>query len=342
MKRLIVFLMFLPSVLCAVDTLEVSVMESGGDYTSIEAALDGHEQDLVTNDSVLVIEISGTWTSADVTEVTVNGYTTNSTHPIIIRAVGDSRHDGKWSTTAYRHERPTRALYAAFVVYEDDVYFEYLQVHQKSTSSSDCAFNLAYNSTSLPTNIRISYLIIKGTDGTGTSRKGINYNNAGDCDVWNCLFYDFSNTNSRAIESKGANSYIYNNTIRDCYQGIVLGTPGSLADSTIAINNLIDVCLSNNYTGTFDGDSDYNASDDATSTGGSNDRINQTFTFVYAGANDFHLASNDTGATNHGTDLSSDPKLAFSDDIDGETRSGTWDIGGDEYLSMTQIIMINQ
>ncbi|MCK5178485.1 MAG: DUF2341 domain-containing protein, partial [Candidatus Omnitrophica bacterium] len=55
--------------------------------------------------------------------------------------------------------------------------------------------------------------------------------------------------------------------------------------------------------------------------------------FVDEANDDFHLASNDTGAKDLGTDLTSDANLAFSDDIDGDTRPvtpGTWDIGADE------------
>ena len=162
-KLAITFLILLLSstIVYPVDTLLISVKESGGDETSVEAALDAHEQDLVTNDSVLVIEISGTWSGADATEVSVNGYTTNSTHPIIIRAVGDSRHDGKWNTTAYRHERPTAGLLGAFAVYEDCVRFEWLQVHQKTSTASDCAFNLAYDGSVTEDNdIRFSHCII--------------------------------------------------------------------------------------------------------------------------------------------------------------------------------------
>ena len=63
-----------------------------------------------------------------------------------------------------------------------------------------------------------------------------------------------------------------------------------------------------------------NASGDANAPGTSA-RINQTFTFVNAGNNDYHLASNDAGAKTFGADLSADGTFAFDDDIDGETRS---------------------
>jgi hypothetical protein len=55
--------------------------------------------------------------------------------------------------------------------------------------------------------------------------------------------------------------------------------------------------------------------------------------FVDEDGDDFHLNASDTVAKNKGTDLSGDSYLPFSDDIDGQTRSGTWDIGADEYVA---------
>lgn len=82
----------------------------------------------------------------------------------------------------------------------------------------------------------------------------------------------------------------------------------------------------------------YCASEDATADdwdgqGGSGDgnQISQTFTFV--GAPDYHLAAGDTGAKDLGKDLGVVGLYAHSDDIDGDTRSGTWDIGFDEYIA---------
>ena len=65
--------------------------------------------------------------------------------------------------------------------------------------------------------------------------------------------------------------------------------------------------------------------------GGSGNLVNQTFSFVDLAGGDFHLTSGDSGARDQGVDLSADPDLSFSDDIDGDTRGGTWDIGADEF-----------
>ncbi|MCK4946368.1 MAG: hypothetical protein KAS59_08915, partial [Alphaproteobacteria bacterium] len=49
----------------------------------------------------------------------------------------------------------------------------------------------------------------------------------------------------------------------------------------------------------------------------------------------FFLSLSDTLAKDSGADLSADPNLAFSDDIDGSTRPASWDIGADEFTSVT-------
>ena len=59
--------------------------------------------------------------------------------------------------------------------------------------------------------------------------------------------------------------------------------------------------------------------------------------FVDEANDDFHLASGDTSAKDAGTDLSADGQLAFSDDIDGATRSGSWDIGADEAAAAADV-----
>lgn len=64
-----------------------------------------------------------------------------------------------------------------------------------------------------------------------------------------------------------------------------------------------------------------NASGDATGSDFTSGRANQTFTFVNAGNDDFHLDDNDAGAKGFGFDLSSTGVFQFDDDIDGTIRS---------------------
>lgn len=97
-------------------------------------------------------------------------------------------------------------------------------------------------------------------------------------------------------------------------------------------------CLGDgNFDDDFDGGSGFleenNASGDATAAG-TGSRINQTFTFVNAGADDYNLALNDAGARNFGQDLSAHSVFPFDDDIRWQTRPGesVWDIGASEYV----------
>ena len=90
-------------------------------------------------------------------------------------------------------------------------------------------------------------------------------------------------------------------------------------ETPVFINNL------SHNSGTFDFDTDENsydycASTDATAVG-TGARINQTFSFVASGSDDYHLTADDTGAKGFGSDLSAYGVFPFDDDIDGQTRS---------------------
>ncbi len=70
----------------------------------------------------------------------------------------------------------------------------------------------------------------------------------------------------------------------------------------------------------------YNSSDKAVTTGGANDRTNQTFSFTDSGAGDFSLLVTDTGAKGWGVDLSGGV-IGFNDDIASTARIIPWDMG---------------
>ena len=118
--------------------------------------------------------------------------------------------------------------------------------------------------------------------------------------------------------------YMYNNTIvgRQC-------NFGSQANA-LYINNIINTSVSNYTVSTS---SDYNMFSGAFDFGGDNDEQEVTFDFENTATFDYHLTADDTGAKDKGTDLSSDDNYAFSTDKDGDTRSGTWDVGAYEYTS---------
>jgi hypothetical protein len=150
---------------------------------------------------------------------------------------------------------------------------------------------------------------------------------AGPVYIYNNFIYgwDFKSDNKTLDTTNftAGKLYLYNNTIQG-YEGIEDGYSDVLAK-----NNIISAttCVD----GSIDASSDYNSQTCASATG-SNSRSSQTFTFVDSGTGDYHLDASDAGAKNFGTDLSGDANLPISDDIDGDTRSGSWDIGADEFL----------
>ncbi len=120
---------------------------------------------------------------------------------------------------------------------------------------------------------------------------------------------------------------IYNNTFIGGYN-LLYNNAGDFAN-WVLVNNIFT--CSNAVGETVSGSSDYNSTTLGTATGGGNDRVSQTFSFV--GGDDYHLVVGDTGAIGHGIGPSADANVAVTD-IDGDARSGaTADIGADEFVA---------
>lgn len=137
--------------------------------------------------------------------------------------------------------------------------------------------------------------------------------------VWNNLVYDFGQCYTSDLQD----AEYYNNTAAGCTYGFVQSDTPTYK----VVNNLVTGATIG-FVGSFASGSNYNAEDDGNGAPGAQSRSGVSFSFVNAGGKDFHLQSSDTGAKDYGT-----PNPAselFSDDIDGQTRSGSWDIGADE------------
>jgi hypothetical protein len=148
----------------------------------------------------------------------------------------------------------------------------------------------------------------------------------------NCLVRGYKGTGQShtgyALDRASATLLAYNCVAYDCGRGFV-GAAG-----TVAKNCGASAC-DDGYEGTFSASSTNNASSLAADAPGSNARNSVTPTFVDAAGGNFHLASGDAAWKDFGTDLSADGAFPFSTDGDGETRTGTWDIGADEYVVTT-------
>jgi hypothetical protein len=346
MKKLIIFLtiliLFPFNNIFAAELLKTVEEDGNGDYTSLEACMDANEQDLTdAGGDYFIAKICGTdlggggWDAADTTAVDISGWTTAENNYIRIYTTATARHDGKWDTGAYILNP---AAGYRISLSEGWVEFEGLQI-QNSSTAVDNNNGINMPNAAVSGNVWISYCIFRGNDDHGWYDIAIvAENNTGNIYIFNNIIYDWGKNNASSggirINSNGAaqNTYIENNTLHENYAGL------ERSDGTvIAINNLVEG--SGNtlaYVGTFAAGTDYNATDGTDAIGvGTHNQTSQTFTFTDDtngdhGLRDFHLASNDAGAKDLGTDT---VNSGYTDDIDEVARAGSWDIGADEYAA---------
>lgn len=273
-------------------------------------------------------------TAADTTVLTIAGPVTSSTNTITIKPSASYKHSGVWSNSIYRYSAA-----GSFRIDINNVIVEDMQIESTNSSSPYRLQGTFSNQIAKRCLIRTA-----ATNNTIGVVSGSASANAGQ--LHNCLLWTRSTGAGKGIvdtsTSTGASYKLYNCTI-------IASNSGSTAfDMKIGGVNLVTVknCIIYGF-GTFlaggggaldTTNSSYNATDLATATGGSNDKVNQSFgtggatTFVDPTNGDYRLLSTDTVAKDSGEDLTS---LGVSGDIDGTTRSGTWDIGFDEVAAST-------
>ncbi len=277
--------------------------------------------DLIAADKIAVARIEGTWTQVDTTRVSIGGWATDADHYIRIYTAPEARHTGV-AGSGYRLAS-TDASGVLLYVTVAYLRVEGLELHAASTYSGPVIY-LRPNTDAGVGEIHFSHNLIHGNR-TATGHGLHNYDCRGMVKVWNNIIYDVGVAGSTAGIMNGVGTMIaYNNTVVDVVAGFALRSSGGI----LARNNLADA-PGTDYYGSFAAGSDFNASTDA-SAPGLHSRRNQTFVFANRAGKNFHLAATDTGARNYGLDLSADLHLPIADDIDGQTRSGGWDIGADE------------
>jgi len=278
--------------------------------------------DLVCAGKSAVAKIDGAWTSADTTRFSINGWTTSLNNYIKIYTTPEARHTGKWDATKYRMEIPGATNYYIIENYENYVHIDGLQLSATAPPSgfqdAITAENLAGSGEILISNNIIS---LAGATNTGS---GISTNSSPNIVVkaWNNVFIG----GGYGMYIYGTH-YVYNNVFYNCNNGIrKVGATAII----VAKNNITQNC-NDGYGGTFSPSSDYNISDLAGDAPGANSQNSITVSFVDTTNRDFHLSPGDTAAKDKGADLSADANLAVKGDIDSQVRTGSWDIGVDEY-----------
>lgn len=329
-------------------TVTRTVAPSGGDHTTLNAALSWfttNYPDFTASDIIGAIVISGDWTSAaDTTPANATGITTDATRYLDIYTTGGARHSGVWSNSAYRLE-VTASYGIRFGTNTNGIHVTGLQIYINTASPAASMQGIYANATGALSQ-EISNCLIRGNTGWNTAsyiQNGVqvyhsSVTTSGTVKIWNNIIYDFVNPSGTARGIYGqsfagstSTIYSYNNTVHSCRSGIDRSAVGSF----IIVNTAVSDCT-NNIVGNYEAGTDYNATDDASlgytvsGSGNTHDVLDAVIVWNNEAGDDFHLVSGDdiidVGTSDPGTGL-------FSDDIDGVTRSGTWDIGADEYVS---------
>lgn len=294
-------------------------------FASLNEAMDSLPQWPSTLSDAVEIYCSG---SAADTDVPVNLYVqTSSSNTLTIR--GDNT-TGKWNTSAYRLEATN--FDCIYNQYASHVRLIDIQCHVTmatgSTTDRTCFRLATANNVVTPVDHKFERCIawVEETGGAFGAWGFIDSNpggSGGTCVRINCVA-------EGGYCGFGSDSTTWSTNNLTNYNCTAYGNEFNFMDTQKCINCIAasagTICF--NGTGTT-GHSNNAASD--TSAGGTSARDSQTFSFVDSANHDFHLLSTDAGARGFG--LSDPGSGLYSTDIDVQTRSGSWDIGADQYVA---------
>jgi len=335
---ILALLLLLPASLCAVTYDTSTIKSSGGDYTSLSNWEAGEDDtgDLVTNEEIDVAECYAS-AAPDNTGFSVQGWTTSVDYYIRIYTPISERHSGKWDETAYRMEISNSA---GIYMSEEYVDIDGLQIKiLEGNANGQAPISASVAAGGSRFNVSNCILITHTNDTVWTYCLGMTDADIGELNCWNTIFYHRAGANA-------SDSCLYNyastTTISNCT--IIGGRYGLRTVKTTATRQYFrNVCISSTSTADFtystgpNYDISYCVSEDesADDKDGEGNKVNQDFSGVYVDipTTDLHLTSDSTILSNCGISMDGNEYLSFTTDIDGETRSGTWDIGVDEYVS---------
>lgn len=272
----------------------------------------------------------------DTTQVTVDGWTTNSTnYPIVNVPVGE-RHAGIYSASKYRIEISDDHC---LIVRSPFTRITYLQVKM----------TMATNSVHHKTAIYMAYNFSLHSGETQQAEQCISVvSMAGRTDNSNIKCYatdDLASAGGKVFLINcigyGATGGGYNDSsgirmIADCpmtvYNCTMYGNDCGYrqGSGTFTVKNCIAQGNTDGYNGTFSGNN--NQSDISSDVPGTSGQTG-TVTFTNGAGGDFSLASGDTVAKANGADLSGDASFLLSIDIITATRTVPWDIGAFKFVS---------
>ena len=346
---ILVFLLAL-AVNCLATTEVVKIVDpdngAGTDYTSLSAWEAGEQKDLVTADEIAIAKCRNTGGSADTTALEIRGWTTDADHYIKIWTDPneDYRHDGT-AGTGYRLDITD----GSEVIYIRESHVKIFGL-ELTGSGTEYGFYMA-NWEDID-DIELAYNLIHDLGGTSNYSAGLvirsNSYYVSNLKFYNNIIYNIGGSGFWCDSNNASNNgNVFNNTIFECNKSNSSYRAGIHDDSGQFVfkNNASFDNGYKDYYGneaTQNGSSNNASSDSTGSSGLQNLSSSNQFVNTTDGSEDLHLKSG-ADLIDAGTDLSS----YFTDDIDGDTRSGTWDIGADEYVSAAvptkvQVIIISK
>jgi hypothetical protein len=286
----------------------------GHDYTSLDAMDTGEASTL---SEVLTVLCRTTNGGADTTEWTASSsWETSSSYYLHVKADTGHRHAGKWDATKARMDLANMNGLNDSASNIDHIIIEGMQFRLTGNTQWEYCLYLA------APEVEVRECIFLNT-ASAKNRYGLRTNSAGELHkISNCLAYDFNTDGSYGfhLSVAAAQTFVYNCTAAD-------NTNDFYANSTSVIfKNCVAQGAGTNFAS---GGGVDNVSEDATAPGTGSD-TSKVIVFASEGTDDFHLHSSDTWAKDQGTDLSGDGDYPITIDIDGATRTGTWDRGCDE------------
>lgn len=301
-------------------------------YTTL-AVFEAAEDTDLTDAGGDIMQVYLTGASADTTAVIFTDWLTSNA--CYIELIGDwnAATDGTYSTSKYR--LIVQNAYA-IELYQNTVMcikMRNLQIYNNDVNTDGIgaiSFGIIQQST-----VTISNCLLRGNNDADWYDRAINIdaNTNMRAYIYNNVIYDWGGNIGADVCAIYANAnapsrtYCENNTLHNNFFGINAADTG-----VVAINNIVsDSGNANAYIGTFATGTDYNATDGTDNIGvGTHNQTSRTITWVNEAGDNFHIQAGDTGVQDWGT---STVFCGFTTDIDGETRSGSWDIGADEYAS---------
>jgi hypothetical protein len=262
-------------------------------------------------------------------------YTPNNTATEVNQS---QRHSGKWDLSKYRLEVTTSGEQRAIETTAAYVKVDGLQVKVTQGDSNEVG-GIGAKKSGVSGGLWVSNNIIQGVINYNTAANGIIFHDWTNTSpgyyvyAWNNVIYNFltpDTVNGQGIYTTSGVTYAYNNTCYNGNHGFASYGSSFISKNNLAYKNVI------NFAGSYITASSTNNLSGPTlvDAPGANPQNAKTVSFYSTSTPNFHLLAGDANVKDHGLDLLSDKYLSISTDIDGQTRTGTWDIGADEYVPL--------